>query len=818
MTGRQVLHYKINELLGAGGMGEVYRAEDTRLGRQVAVKFLPASYQYDIERRDRFLKEARAASMLRSPNVAAIYDIGEFDGSAFIVMEYVDGILLSNKIIRGPLVVDEAMDVASQVADALDEARSLGIIHRDIKSSNLMITERGLVKILDFGLAKITGPLSGARRELDDSGNAPTFALGQETVAGVVLGTVSYMSPEQALGQQVDHRSDLFSLGVVIYEMLAARLPFDGSSPTEVIDKILHQEPIAIARFNYTVPPELERIIRKSLEKNPNFRYQTAREFYIDLHNLRRNIDTSRSTTGNMQLMNQPTVTFSDSQQPTTGIIVPAMKIENALAIMTFSNITREPSDDWIGSGIAETLTSDMKNIRGISVIGRERMFEILRNLGSASGPLADSDDAFAIEIGRKLGALWIISGGYQRIAEMIRITARLVEPNTGTLLKTVKIDGRISEIFDLQDKIVYELSQGLNLHLANSEIDEIERDETASVEAYEHFSRGMMNLRTGSRETLDRAIHHFEKATEADPDYARAWASLGIAYDLKGSFLGIPELSLKAIEVEMKAIESNPRLSHAHQWLGAAYNSLGRYEEAVEAIKEAIRLEPNNAGAHATLGRVYWLGLGKFEDGIKELEHAIALNPQSGYAYLQLSLLYTLSGKYKRAEALARQAIDLQERFISGKEGLQIVGAHARLGYAYYRRGQYDEAISEYKKELDFLAGSDHALRERTMIELEQKLGAAYLRKGDSEEAERHFKRAVKKFDERLASGAEDPFTKYYIACLYALRGDADHAFKYLEDAISKLRGFNTSRAKKDPDLDNLRDDPRFKELVGEA
>jgi len=459
-----------------------------------------------------------------------------------------------------------------------------------------------------------------------------------------------------------------------------------------------------------------------------------------------------------------------------------------------------------------------MKNIRGISVIGRERMFEVLRNLGAGSGPLAESEDAFAIEIGRKLGASWIISGGYQRIGDMIRITARLVEPEAGNLLKTVKIDGRISEIFNLQDKIVYELSQGLNLHLATSEIDEIERDETASVEAYEHYSRGMMNLRTGSRETLDRAIHHFEKAIEADPDYARAWASLGIAYDLKGSFLGIPELSLKAIDVTKKAIELNPRLSHAHQWLGAAYNSLGRYEEAVEAIREAIRLEPNSAGAHASLGRVYWLGLGKFEVGVKELEHAIALNPQSGYAFLQLSLLYTLGGKYKRAEALAHQAIDLQERFISGKEGLQIVGAHARLGYAYYRKGDYDEAISEYKKELDFLAGSDHALRERTMIELEQKIGAAYLRKGEKEEAERHFKRAVKKFEERLASGAEDPFTKYYIACLYALRGDADNALKYLEKAISKLRGFNTARAKSDPDLENLHDDLRFKELVGES
>ncbi len=813
MTGRQVLHYLIQEQLGAGGMGEVYRAQDTKLGREVALKFLPSSYQYDLERRDRFLKEARAASALRSPHVVAIYDIGEHEDAIFIVMEYVLGELLTQRIQRGPLITKEALDLSMQVADALDEAHRLGIIHRDIKSDNLIISDRGLLKILDFGLAKVTTPLRNTPTMPIDSDSNPTFMLGQKTIVGAVMGTVSYMSPEQALGQSVDARSDLFSLGVVIYQMLTTRLPFEGESATEIIDRIVHNEPAAIARFNYDVPPEFERIVRKAMEKNPGFRYQTAREFYIDLHNLRRDLE-SGSRTGAIEprIMNQPTVALSPTGAA-TGFIVPAPKIENAVAIMNFTNITKEPTDDWIGSGIAETLTSDLKNISGLSVIGRERMFEALRNLGS--GPLPDSEDSFVIDLGRKLGASWIISGGYQRIADLIRITSRFVEVETGDLIKTFKIDGKISEIFDLQDKIVYELSQGLNLQLATAEIDEIERDETDSVEAYEHFSRGMMSLRTGSRETLDRAIHHFEKAIEHDKNYARAWSALGVTYDLKGSFLGIPELSQKALEIEQKAIELNPRLSHAHQWLGSAYTSLGRFDEAIESIREAIRLEPNNANAHASMARAYWIGKGQIDEAIVEFEHAIALNPQGGYSYLQLSFLYTLRGNYKRAEALARQAIDLQERFVSGKEGLQVVGAHTRLGYAFYRQGRYEEAIQEYEKELDFLMSSDHALRERTMIELEQKIGSAYLRRGDREEAERHFKRAIKKYDERIATGAQEPFTAYYMACAYAMRGDTDKALKCLEESTSQIRAFNAVRAVSDPDLESLRNHPRFKEIL---
>jgi serine/threonine protein kinase/tetratricopeptide (TPR) repeat protein len=815
MTGRNVLHYKIGEQLGAGGMGEVYRAEDTKLGREVALKFLPASYQYDPDRRERFFKEARAASALRSPNTAAIYDILEHDGSSFIVMEFVEGVMLSTMLDRGPLPVFDAINIAMQVADALDEAHSLGIIHRDIKSANLIVTERGLVKVLDFGLAKFTGnpPVAPA----GESDKEPTVALGQETVTGLVLGTISYMSPEQALGKAVDHRSDIFSLGVVTYEMLTAQLPFTGESSTEVIDRIVHQEPPALARLNYSVPNELERIIRKTLEKNPEFRYQAVREMYIDLRNLQRDLDSSKHT-ASVNLYpteHQPTALLTNSRQPADSSAL-APKVANSVAVMTFSNITKEPGDDWIGSGIAETVTSDLKKVHGLSVIGRERTFDVLKDL--QTGALNDFDETVAIDVGRRLGSSWILGGGYQRMGETIRITARVVDVNTGEVVRTVKIDGKITEIFALQDKIVYELSQGLKLELGTSEITEIEADETQSVEAYESFSRGMINLRTSSRDSLDRAIYYFEKAAEQDPNYAGAWAALSVAYDLKGGFLNIPELSLKAVEFAEKAVNLNPRLSQAHQFLGGAYSTLGRYDEAIASISEAVRLEPNNAGAHGSLARAYWLGKGMVEEAIVELEHAVAINPQAGYSYLQLVFLHTLIGNYTRAEDAAKQAIDLQEKYISGKEGLQVVGAHTRLGYCYYRQGRYDEAIAEYERELEFLKSSDHALRDRSLTELEQKLGAVYTRKGMTEEAEQHFKHAIKRFEERLGKGSDDPFTKYYMACLYSLKGDADRALKYLGESLGPLKEINTLRAKSDPDFENIREDSRFRDLIGEA
>jgi serine/threonine protein kinase/tetratricopeptide (TPR) repeat protein len=785
VVGTTIQHYRIGERLGAGGMGEVYRGEDMRLGRPVALKFLPPSLKSDPESRARLLNEARAASMLRSPNIAVTYDIGEEGGADFIVMEYVDGELLSSLVARGPLPVRDVVEIGMQVADALDEAHARGIVHRDIKSANLMRTERGLVKVLDFGLAKFVS--NSVAREVTRA---------QMTMAGMVVGTVSYMAPEQALGRPVDHRVDLFSLGVVLFELLTGRLPFDGSTPTEIIDRILHETPPPPSRYTTGVPPPLDAIVARALEKDPVFRYQHAGDLSRDLRQVADEMDGAGPRTTSR----------------VTAAVVPG-PVENSVAVMTFSNITREPADDWIGTGIAETVSSDLKNIHGLTIIGRARVYDALRNLSTD----AHLNDSLAIDIGRRLGATWVVVGGYQRIGAVVRITANFVEVATGEVRRTVKVDGRIDDIFALQDKIVFELSQGLHVVLKGTEIAGIERQETLSVAAYESYARGMMNLRQATRDSIDRAIAAFEDATRHDPEYARAWAALGGAYGLKGDFLNIPDMVNQAIDLERRALAIDPQLADAHMWLGSSLLGLGRTDEAIAEIREALRLDPENGQAHQGLARAFWVGKGDFTSAIPLFDRAIALNPEAGYSYLQLSLLLAWEGQLDRAQEISQRAVELQEQYISGNLGLQIVGAHARLGYIHYLKGEYDEALREYERELAFIGAGDHALRDRTLLELNVKMGAVYLRQGRPDEADRHFRRALKSFDSRVANGADDPFTRYYVACLHALRGDRERALDSLERVAERLPKLTAARARVDVDLESLRDDPRFRAITSD-
>jgi serine/threonine protein kinase/Tfp pilus assembly protein PilF len=777
LTGTSILQYHIGPRLGSGGMGEVYIADDRRLGRQVALKFLPPDRRRDADSRARLFREAQAASLLQSPHIAVTYDLIEHDDAMFIAMEYVEGELISERVARGPIPVSESLDIAAQVADALDEAHGRGVTHRDIKSANLIQTRRGLVKVLDFGLAKMEIPAS-VEATLQTQ---PDILV---TAPGMVLGTIAYMAPEQLRGDGVDHRVDLWGLGVVLYEMLTGTLPFRGNTLAAVFDQILHQDPPSPAQVNSAVPLDVVHIVRRALQKTPVSRYNAARDMYNALRHAARKIETGASSTG----------------------VQPAAHVETGertIAVLTFTNVTGDAGDDWIGTGIAETVTSDLKNVRDVTVIGRGQVFEQLKNIQTETGR---SSDSLAIEIGRRLGAWWVVSGAYQRIGDRIRITVQLVEVLKGTLLRTLKIDGRVDDIFELQDRIVFDLSRSLNVKLGKAEADAIERDETTSVEAFEAYSRGVLNMRTAGRDAIDRAIALFERAVELDPKYASAWAALGGAFTLKGGFLGMPQLLEKAIEPLRRALALHPSLVNAHVWLGSALAGLGKLDEALESLRKAVEIEPDNADAHQTLARAYWLSKGMVPEGIAELRKALSLNPEAGYTHLQLSMLEALSGNLDAAEASAREAIELQERAMSGTEGLLIVGAHARLGYVRYLRGDYDGAYAEFRRELEWVNTSDHALRERTVIELHQKISAVHHARGEEADARRFGDLAIQAHARRVAAGADDPATRYYIAAVYARRGDVEHTREHLALPFSRLPQFTRWRLERDIDFDRVR------------
>jgi tetratricopeptide (TPR) repeat protein len=371
-----------------------------------------------------------------------------------------------------------------------------------------------------------------------------------------------------------------------------------------------------------------------------------------------------------------------------------------------------------------------------------------------------------------------------------------------------VKLDGTMDQIFELQDQLVQELARaGMAHELGSAERKAIEDDTAVSVEAFEAFSRGMLNLRFATRESVDRGISLFEHALSLAPGYVDAMIALGSALDLKGAFLSQPELLQRSLDLLNQAVAARPDSAEAHVRLGETLADLGRIDEGIAETQEGLRLSPDNAEAHSSLARNYWMGKGDIDLAVAHYRRALALNPDAGYTHLQLALLLSLKGDLDEAEREARAAVLLQEQAMSGTQGLLVVGARSRLGYVFYRRGQYDEAIREYRRELDFVSMSDHALRERTIIELSQKLAAAYQRKGDGETSQDYFARAVQAFEQRLAGGSDDPYTRYYMAALHAMRGDAASTNLHLEKPLEELSAFTRWRLPRDPDFDAVRD-----------
>ncbi|HEV3457489.1 MAG TPA: protein kinase [Thermoanaerobaculia bacterium] len=780
MIGTTVSHYRILEHLGQGGMGEVYLAEDTRLNRPVALKMLRGGEQCDERAFADLLYEARAASALNHPNIAVIYEVDQAPGGngklSFIAMEFVAGETLAQFARREPPDVDTVLELVSQIAQALAAAHERGVVHRDVKPGNVMVSEGLRVKVLDFGLARRLTPQDATTLTWVDGGDRPA--------AGALLGTVLYMSPEQALGREVDARSDIFSLGAVFYELLAGHPPFAGESTAEVFDGLLHREPPPLPAGSDPRLKGLEPILRRMLARDRNARYPNLGEMLRDLEAVRRRAETPAG---------------------------PPPVAAPSVAILGFANITRNPEDDWLGTGLAETVTADMKQIPGLAVVSHDRIQEALRRLGAPAG---EADERLAVRVGQQLGARWILSGGFQRVGESVRVTARLSEAATGTVLRTVKADGRFSEIFALQDRIADDLAAGLRAGLSVPRAEE----ETRVLAAYEALSKGLLNLRTESYEGLDRAILLFERATALDPIYARAYVELGAAYATKADYLVSPELLERALEPLRRAIELRPDSPRPWREMGMALVSLGRDEEGLATIERAIALAPEDPAILAGKARALFLARAEFAQAAALFERSLAKNPHAGWYWLQLAHCYALQRDLQRGEAAARRAVALQEAFLSGREGAHVIGASMRLGHLAALDGRHAEAVGHLQQELAFLQRVEHALRGRIAIELHMRLGGAQLRLGNRDGAGAALAIALDAFERRISMGADDPYTRFYAAGAHALRGDADRALDCLEKAAKVRRAFTLERAKIEPEFDNLRGDPRFAELLGGA
>ncbi|HYL05782.1 MAG TPA: protein kinase [Thermoanaerobaculia bacterium] len=781
MIGTTVSHYRILEHLGQGGMGEVYLAEDTRLNRPVALKMLRGGQERDQRAFADLLYEARAASSLNHPNIAVIYEVDQAPGEdgmlSFIAMEFVAGETLAQYARREAPGLDAVLELVTQIAQALAAAHERGVVHRDVKPGNVMVGEGLRVKVLDFGLARRLSPPDGTTLAWVDGGD--------RRAAGTLLGTVLYMSPEQALGREVDARSDIYSLGAVFYELLAGHPPFAGESAAEVFDGLLHREPPPLPAGGDPRLERVEPILRRMLARDRNARYADLAEMLRDLDAVRRNAEAA--------------------PQGPVPVATPSV------AVLGFANITRNPEDDWLGTGLAETVTADMKQIPGLAVVSHDRIQEALRRLGSPAG---EADERLAVRVGQQLGARWVLSGGFQRVGESVRVTARLGEAATGTVLRTVKADGRFSEIFALQDRIAGELAAGLRAGLRVPRAEE----ETKVLAAYEALSKGLLNLRAETYESLDRAILLFERAAALDPTYARAYVELGAAYATKADYLASPELLERALEPLRRAIELRPDAARPWREMGMTLMSLGRDEEGLANIERALALAPDDPTVLAGKARALFLARADFAQAAALFERALERNPHAGWYWLQLSHCYALRRDLQRGEAAARRAIELQEAFLSGREGAHVIGASMRLGHLAALGGRHAEAVGHLQRELAFQQRVEHALRSRITIELHMRLGAAQLALGNRDEAGAELAIALDAFERRVGMGADDPYTRFYAAGAQALRGDAGRAIDSLEKAAKVRRAFTLERAKIEPEFDGLRGDPRFAELLGGA